>query len=1243
MPCIDIWDGQNERIYSSVEAPNSDKDWQEEEGVYRNINISILGDFALICRFGGKYVRDENDPTKILFRYVGNTAFLVEGPIALPKGKVDFMKRFADSIEDEVFLLELDFKAYNGPPAVNGAPFRLPDKVYSDHDAAKEGLLEISKWHHVVPDERVHKDMVSRGLPPEVCSLALQFGNNELHNSFYMLERLKRMLQVKEATTWPLPDEEDEELDASRGNKIQQNVAARQLEASTPPRADANKKRTEELELDGSRSSDSGKASKLLGKFTRSASKGFFGNGDKIPGKGSDDGEGGGFGPSVLGKVTNMLWSPGKEEGEGASKTGRGDGGATSRSVGSSPLHGGAKTTKAAKDVCQVCKVNDPLPERRKNLVPCSKCKRFYHTTCLKEEGLKEVPFRIDDPYYRAYMEKHYRSWICPECKAQGVQDDVVTAAASKLQKGAVSSPVIEVHGTQRIVRVITSKEADAVNTLSDSKNYGSDKLRTGKPPVGGAGRGPELPESELFYRSGSPTLTASSKAPSPNAQLLETLSSDRPRVGSAADQEKHLDDDIMDMVRVLRSAGIIKADQLQAMLKGDSRPSSGVSSPLPSPAKPEGGANARDSLMAALGQRFGGASPLLNRGGPVGKGANGMVPLCEHPKVAPYFRMLNEKISKDAIRTKMVQDGVDPAIIERDPQSMVSPQDNLSTGDGKGVAYKDHPKYSKYFKMFKLGLTADHVKQALQRDGLDPSVADKSPDDVVEDESASKEKGASGMVKRSEHPKYATYYKMLKMGLPIGAVKNRLIKEGLDPSLIDLDGDEMIPSEEAGASTGPAMVKRRDHPKYATYYKMLKTGLPIGAVKNRLVKDGMDPALIDVDGDEMIPAEETAGTSASNGPSMVKRSEHPKFAVYYKMLKTGLPLGAVKNRLVKDGLDPGLIDLNGDEMIPLEEAKAEGKGPEKVKRRDHPKFATYYKMLKTGLPIGAVKNRLTKDGLDPSLIDLDGDELIPLEDEKASKPDGKPRVAYKDHPKYAKYFKMKTMNMPLQLIKHALVRDGLDEAIAEKNGDDLVDEGGAAPAVKMIALKDHPKYAKYFKMKAMKMPLQLVKHALLKDGLDEAIAEKSGEEMVPEEGPLNQAPAAPPPPPEPKKPKVRRKKLYWREIPTDRVAHAEVWKDDTELKLDVNFDEFNALFVSAASPTSEAKKPKKAAEKKPVSKCMGTMPKRGKSIISDFGTVVDADHHHIDRWQACHKRSYCHCSHQVHVCRDPGAYPFSL
>lgn len=41
------------------------------------------------------------------------------------------------------------------------------------------------------------------------------------------------------------------------------------------------------------------------------------------------------------------------------------------------------------------------------------------------------------------------------------------------------------------------------------------------------------------------------------------------------------------------------------------------------------------------------------------------------------------------------------------------------------GIALKDDPEYTKYFKMLKMGLPMGAVKNALQRDEKDPSVSD--------------------------------------------------------------------------------------------------------------------------------------------------------------------------------------------------------------------------------------------------------------------------------------------------------------------------------------------------------------------------------------------------------------------------------------------------------------------------------------------------------------------------------------
>eukprot|EP00957_Ditylum_brightwellii_P067013 5087106-Ditylum_brightwellii.AAC.1 len=83
--------------------------WADEEGFYR-VNRLLIGDFVILVRFGGPYSYDLEDPTKVLFRYCNNTSFMpTPGPCELPKGNVDMMRRYADSFEEDEFLITLLF------------------------------------------------------------------------------------------------------------------------------------------------------------------------------------------------------------------------------------------------------------------------------------------------------------------------------------------------------------------------------------------------------------------------------------------------------------------------------------------------------------------------------------------------------------------------------------------------------------------------------------------------------------------------------------------------------------------------------------------------------------------------------------------------------------------------------------------------------------------------------------------------------------------------------------------------------------------------------------------------------------------------------------------------------------------------------------------------------------------------------------------------------------------------------
>uniref|UniRef100_A0A7S4RCB9 Uncharacterized protein n=1 Tax=Ditylum brightwellii TaxID=49249 RepID=A0A7S4RCB9_9STRA len=143
-------------------------------------------------------------------------------------------------------------------------------------------------------------------------------------------------------------------------------------------------------------------------------------------------------------------------------------------------------------------------------------------------------------------------------------------------------------------------------------------------------------------------------------------------------------------------------------------------------------------------------------------------------------------------------------------------------------------------------------------------------------------------------------------MGLPMGAVQNALQRDGKDPSIMDLDPEKSLKSQlkkdddddEEEEDTGPPL---KEDPEYEKYFKMLKMGLPMGAVQNALQRDGKDPGIMDLDPEKSLKSQlkkdddDEEEEEEDTGPPL---KEDPEYTKYFKMLKMGLPMGAVQNAL---------------------------------------------------------------------------------------------------------------------------------------------------------------------------------------------------------------------------------------------------------------------------------------------------------------------------------------------------------
>lgn len=137
-------------------------------------------------------------------------------------------------------------------------------------------------------------------------------------------------------------------------------------------------------------------------------------------------------------------------------------------------------------------------------------------------------------------------------------------------------------------------------------------------------------------------------------------------------------------------------------------------------------------------------------------------------------------------------------------------------------MAVSDHPKYGKYFRMLKVGLPREAIKAKMQHEGMNPAFLDKDPSEVIPIESpAGEDSGGGGggsdvKVSVADHPTYAKYFKMMKVGLPKEAIKAKMQQEGVNPSFLDKDPTEMVSMVESKTAGGEGPSTRPKNPNAA-------------------------------------------------------------------------------------------------------------------------------------------------------------------------------------------------------------------------------------------------------------------------------------------------------------------------------------------------------------------------------------------------------------------------------------------
>ena len=168
-------------------------------------------------------------------------------------------------------------------------------------------------------------------------------------------------------------------------------------------------------------------------------------------------------------------------------------------------------------------------------------------------------------------------------------------------------------------------------------------------------------------------------------------------------------------------------------------------------------------------------------------------------------------------------------------------------------------PVYKKYFKLKRMHMPIEQLKQKIANDGLDPSVIEQDEpnwDDDSSSASAPSTPAPSAPVKKcSIDPAYKKYFKLKRMHMPIEQLKQKIQNDGLDPSVIEQDepnwddnSTESTPSAPSTPAPSAPVKKCSIDPAYKKYFKLKRMHMPIEQLKQKIQNDGLDPSVIEQD-----------------------------------------------------------------------------------------------------------------------------------------------------------------------------------------------------------------------------------------------------------------------------------------------------------------------------------------------------------------------------------------------------------
>lgn len=253
-------------------------------------------------------------------------------------------------------------------------------------------------------------------------------------------------------------------------------------------------------------------------------------------------------------------------------------------------------------------------------------------------------------------------------------------------------------------------------------------------------------------------------------------------------------------------------------------------------------------------------------------------------------------------------------------------------TAETSQLSAEEEEVATRFRRMSKMGLPEDAVRHKMVQEGIDERVihAVFAPAHAFASVAPAATTSAGTLVSLTDDEEALAgfYRKKLKMGMPQDAVRHKMVQDGVEERVINavLSATEGAPAAQPPSISisGPVLVQLTDDEEALAgfYRKKLKLGMPEDGVRHKMVQDGVDERIINavLSGSAsarispttqavQAPAPESAPAPVpSSSTSGITTEEQFLVDSYKKMLKMGMPKDAVRHKMAQDEVDERLI-----------------------------------------------------------------------------------------------------------------------------------------------------------------------------------------------------------------------------------------------------------------------------------------------------------------------------------------------